>query len=171
MKNKIESVRIEKIPDTDPDTSYLGDYSNSPKNPYSIDRQERGDMGRNELRYFNPVASNWAGELLSALQTFEECGKTAELTAIYCDSMAQGVEVLTPFDTPKPKGGGGTDFKPPFDYIEANNLNPIAVVYMTDGFCSSFPEMQSYPVLWAVIGNYSTFKPPFGEVLLMDIES
>ena len=35
-----------------PDVSYLGEYSNTPAEHY-IDRQERGDMGRGECRYFN----------------------------------------------------------------------------------------------------------------------
>lgn len=115
--------------------------------------------------------SKFAAELLNALQTFEECGKVAELTAIYCDAEVQGVETLTPDSVPSPKGGGGTDFKPPFAHIAENALDPVAVVYMTDGHCNSFPDEPAYPVLWAVIGNYHTFKPPFGEVLLMDINS
>ncbi len=32
---------------------FLGTYSNEPENEYSIDREERGDKGRGEYRYFN----------------------------------------------------------------------------------------------------------------------
>jgi hypothetical protein len=39
--------------DDSPDMSYLGEYSNKLK-PGGIDREERGDMGRNEYQYFNP---------------------------------------------------------------------------------------------------------------------
>lgn len=115
--------------------------------------------------------NKFANELLSALQVFEEVGKPSELTAIYCDSQVQHVETLTSGDKPSPKGGGGTDFRPPFDYIEREGIEPIAVVYMTDGYCSSFPSDPGYPVLWAVIGSYYAFTPPFGEVLLMDINT
>jgi hypothetical protein len=45
----------EVIVDESPDLSSIGEYSNSAKSPAAIDRQERGDMGRNELRYFNPA--------------------------------------------------------------------------------------------------------------------
>ena len=38
--------------DESPDTSYLGEYSNGDK-PGAIDRQEKGDMGRGEYRYFH----------------------------------------------------------------------------------------------------------------------
>jgi predicted metal-dependent peptidase len=64
----------------------------------------------------------------------------------------------------KPKGGGGTDFIPGFDYIEENDLQPKAVVYFTDGQCSSFPEAPDYPVLWAQNSGVK-FNPPFGEVI------
>ena len=57
-RNKLQiiGVKIEHKPDEDPDTSWLGEYSNTPKE-HAIDRQERGDMGRNEFRYFNPAMS------------------------------------------------------------------------------------------------------------------
>jgi hypothetical protein len=52
--NKIESIKIVYEIDECPDTSYLGEYSNTPdKDGYFIDRRERGDMSRNEYRYFN----------------------------------------------------------------------------------------------------------------------
>ena len=38
--------------DETPDLHYYGEYSDTPKE-HSIDRKERGDMGRNEYRYFN----------------------------------------------------------------------------------------------------------------------
>ena len=55
------------VPDDCPDTSYLGTYSAKPQTQWAIDRQQRGDMGRNEYRYWNPcnhtppgLAANWA---------------------------------------------------------------------------------------------------------------
>ncbi len=56
MKNKpkLLKVWIEHKPDEDADTSHMGEYSNSPANAYVIDRKDRGDMGHNEYRYFNP---------------------------------------------------------------------------------------------------------------------
>ena len=38
--------------DANPDLSFLGDYSSRPAAAH-IDREERGDMGRGEFRYFN----------------------------------------------------------------------------------------------------------------------
>lgn len=105
-----------------------------------------------------------ASEMLAALAQIEQDGKTPEITAIYCDSQIQNVEILTPFAKPNPKGGGGTDFKPPFDYVQKEGLEPRGMVYFTDGQCNSFPSAPAYPVLWIVTGNYH-FAPPFGEVV------
>jgi predicted metal-dependent peptidase len=113
--------------------------------------------------------SKVCAELLAAIQSIAEQGSEAELLAIYCDSAVQHVETLTANDTPKPKGGGGTDFRPPFDYIQQHGIAPCALVYFTDGDCYSFPTEPSYPVLWVCIGNYRTFNPPFGEVIKTDL--
>lgn len=114
--------------------------------------------------------SKVCSEMLNALQTFEALGKTAELLAIYCDAKIRGIQTLTPFDKPQPVGGGGTDFRPPFDYLEQAGINPIALVYLTDGECNSFPSEPAFPVLWVRVGNYKGFKPPFGEVINTDLQ-
>lgn len=59
-------------------------------------------------------------------------------------------------------GGGGTDFRPIFSFIDKNNISPIACVVLTDLDCPNFGPVPSYPVLWA-----STYKDkaPFGEVI------
>lgn len=108
--------------------------------------------------------SKVASELLAALQTMQDDNASAELLAIYCDSAIQGVETLDGTRKPSPKGGGGTDFRPPFDYVAREGIEPRALVYFTDGYCYSFPKPPPYPVLWLLIGNYSEFRPPFGEV-------
>lgn len=51
----ITSVKIVREIDEQPDLSYLGAYSSHRDEEYSIDRHERGDMGRNEFRYFTPA--------------------------------------------------------------------------------------------------------------------
>ncbi len=48
----IVKIAMETPYDETADLSYLGEYSQKPAQHY-IDRQERGDMGRHELRYFN----------------------------------------------------------------------------------------------------------------------
>lgn len=53
---RIESIRVIREVDIDPDLSWLGEYSNEP-GANAIDRQERGDMGRNEFRFCNITLS------------------------------------------------------------------------------------------------------------------
>lgn len=60
MKSKLTKITLRHIVDESPDTSYLGDYSDHPKNPFSIDRYG-GKRMVNSHRYFNPCVSNWDG--------------------------------------------------------------------------------------------------------------
>lgn len=88
------------------------------------------------------------------------------LMVLYVDTVVQSVQVFEPEDhvVLKPKGGGGTDFKPAFDYFDKNDITPNCVIYFTDGVCDSFPSDPDYPVLWAIYGN-NKFKTPFGETI------
>lgn len=118
-----------------------------------------GSIGQDLLNEF-------AAELNAILQEYQ-----ADCTVIYCDSAINRVDEF-PVGEPislKSHGGGGTDFRPPFDYLEEQDKPPVCFIYFTDGQCSSYPEIPSYPVLWVQkqISNYwaSSFEPPFGDVL------
>lgn len=50
----IRRVYVKMLLDENPDLSHLGNYGNTP-GPGAIDREERGDMGRDEFRYFTPA--------------------------------------------------------------------------------------------------------------------
>lgn len=92
------------------------------------------------------------------------------IEVIYVDTKVAGSQTIEPNDVFKlePKGGGGTDFRPAFPYMEENSINPAVTVYFTDGECNRFPETEpDAPLLWAIYDNDS-FKPPFGEVLYVD---
>jgi len=66
------------------------------------------------------------------------------------------------------RGGGGTDFRPGFEWLDKNSEDVSAVVYFTDGYCDSFPPAPAIPTLWCVYDNQS-FNPPFGEVIHIPI--
>lgn len=89
---------------------------------------------------------------------------------LYCDTRIQGIETFTREDFPlvlHAKGGGGTSYVPPFQYLEDENQRPNCLIYLTDGYCHRFPEnTPDYPVLW--ITGLASFDPPFGEVVLLD---
>lgn len=53
------------------------------------------------------------------------------------------------------KGGGGTLFKPAFDWIEENANHIDGAVYLTDGYAYDWEELHepNYPVLWLDYGS------------------
>lgn len=64
----------------------------------------------------------------------------------------------------KLKGGGGTDYRPTFDYVEANLPMTTMLLYFTDGE-GSFPRIPpNYEVLWALSRSA---KMPFGRALVV----
>lgn len=57
-------------------------------------------------------------------------------------------------------GGGGTDVRPCFDWIDEHNEPPDAVIVLTDGL-TPFPAAEPrYPVVWALTTDVEV---PFGE--------
>jgi len=104
-----------------------------------------------------PMLSRFFAELSSII---ESC-KPKEIHVLYCDSKITGKEILTQYDLPlkpHPIGGGGTAFKPVFDYVKHSNITPDCLIYFTDLY-GDFPEDPGYPVLWA---RTSDKTAPFG---------
>ncbi len=61
-------------------------------------------------------------------------------------------------------GRGGTDFRPAFDWIEENQVDPRVIVYVTDGW-GVFPDSPpNVPVLWLTWGKGAD-EYPFGDVI------
>ena len=94
--------------------------------------------------------ARFAGELAGLLNTFGNY----ELKVICCDSKIQSVENFSgaaPFDGKHFtfKGGGGTSFKPVFEYIAKESEQPDLLIYFTDG-CGDLPEKPAYPVMWVI---------------------
>ena len=92
----------------------------------------------------------FAGELINLLDTFGNY----ELKVICCDSKIQSVEDFSgavPFDGKRFSftGGGGTSFKPVFEYVAKKCEQPDLLLYFTDG-CGDTPEKPAYPVMWVI---------------------
>lgn len=90
----------------------------------------------------------------------------ARIHVLYFDSTVSHVESYGTDDQLdiKPHGGGGTDFAPVFDKINELNIQPVAIVFLTDLCCSSFGDEPSCPVLWVTTDEGTA---PFGEVVEM----
>jgi len=63
-------------------------------------------------------------------------------------------------------GMGGTDFRPAFEYIEAEQISPACLIYLTDGH-GTYPETPSeFPTLWAI--TTPDLQAPWGETVTID---
>ncbi|HMM46606.1 MAG TPA: VWA-like domain-containing protein [Thiobacillaceae bacterium] len=90
----------------------------------------------------------------------------ARITLLACDHhiAEQAPWEFEPWDTMQLpadiQGGGGTDFRPVFEWIERENRNPNMLVYFTDAE-GDFPAVPpGYPVIWLVKGKG---RVPWGE--------
>src|SRR5208283_3536858 len=83
---------------------------------------------------------------------------------VYCDDEVAGTETYGPGDLIQltPHDGGGTAFKPVFDWIARSDIQPVCVVYLTDLCGSDFGPVPDYPVLWV---STELTQAPFGEVI------
>lgn len=114
-----------------------------------------GSIGEKEI-------SEFAAEVTAI---WEDC-KPVRLHAIYFDSEVCHYEKFERDDTLhiEPHGGGGTAFSPVFRYMDANGIEPVATIFLTDLCCSDFGPQPGHPVLW--VSNQKG-EAPWGEVVLM----
>lgn len=146
-----------------PNRRYLasGVYLPSPHGytmgPVVVGVDTSGSITSNELEmYF--------GEINAILKHV----RPESIHVVYCDAAISNTQKLTVKDLPlkvetfKPKGGGGTDFRPVFDYVAQNKLKPALFLYLTDMY-GYFPDKApSYPVIWCATTDV---KAPFGKTL------
>ncbi len=86
---------------------------------------------------------------------------------IYFDAAVRKVETYQAGQpvSLSPVGGGGTDFRPCFEWLEERGIAPQTLVFLTD-LCGVFPcEAPTYPVIWA---STEARRAPFGQVVLME---
>ena len=72
------------------------------------------------------------------------------------DTVLQQVEEFSSDDLPGElvlKGKGGTDFRPGFEWLNDENIQPGVCVYFTDMECIRYPEEPPFPVIWCDLGQ------------------
>jgi predicted metal-dependent peptidase len=67
------------------------------------------------------------------------------------------------------KGGGGTDFRPAFKWMEENDVVPDVLLYLTDGYGTFPEEAPEYPVIWGDISGQPK-NYPWGDVVEVPTE-
>lgn len=114
-----------------------------------------GSVNERQLRLFE-------AEVRSIL----EGQRPQRVHVLYFDAIVQKVETYQAGEqvSLRPTGGGGTEFGPCFEWLEAHHIQPQTLVFLTDLY-GSFPfTAPAYPVLWASTGGR---QAPFGEVIPM----
>ena len=94
-----------------------------------------------------------------------------KVTVIYCDYDIGGIREYTPDELPitlEPVGGGGTSFKPVFDWLDSYAGEVECLVYFTDGWGDQNDlDKPAIDTVW-VTTDKDTF--PFGEVITFNME-
>jgi predicted metal-dependent peptidase len=89
------------------------------------------------------------------------------LLVLYVDTEIQKIEEFADGEFTELDNfiGGGTDFRPPFKYVEEHDISPVCAIYLTD-LEGPFPSEAPYPVLWCTINE---LVAPFGDTVTIDI--
>jgi predicted metal-dependent peptidase len=117
-----------------------------------------GSIGRLELEQFAGEISAIADEVQSEA-----------IHVVYCDAAVQSVQHFGPSEPVRlePRGGGGTDFRPVFEWVAEKGITPACFIYLTDLCCDSYPEVPEYPVLWVTDSRQIA---PFGETIRIGLD-
>lgn len=92
------------------------------------------------------------------------------LVHISCDARINHVAEFSMEDELKieSKGGGGTDFNPPFEYVEKEGIQPVVFIYLTDLYGPAPKHPPGYPVIWCC--TTKGLQGPWGDTIHVDVE-
>ena len=112
-----------------------------------------GSVREDELRAFLSEIDALKGQVRAAI-TLHACDEKLD---------AQGPWHFAAWETVRLpeslRGGGGTDFRPMFEWVEREHLRPDLLLYFTDAQGRFPPQEPPYPVVWLVKGKAGV---PFG---------
>jgi len=108
---------------------------------------------------------------LSELKGLVQQFSLERMWVVCCDARVHNADEFTAdeftVERIRLSGGGGTDFRPVFRWVEKCGITPVCLIYFTDTW-GDFPETPPpYPVLWAVVGGKVREDIPFGEVVCL----
>jgi predicted metal-dependent peptidase len=121
-----------------------------------------GSIGPNELAAFLAEVGGVLNDV-----------RPKRIVVMGCDTRITQVEEVTTLDELAElrrkgvKGGGGTRFEPPFDYLAKEGIRPEALIYLTD-LEGSVGAQPAYPVIWACTTNKVA---PWGDTVAIKIEA
>ena len=138
--------------------------------------------------YMPSMISEKVGELVVIIDTSGSCFTGTVITAfaselaaivdqvkpnkvrtLYVDDHIHGEQVFEDGQFAvaqlKVQGGGGTDLRLGFDYINEKRYTPQAAIVFTDGY-TPFGSAPNYPVLWVMTTDVSA---PWGQTLPIEV--
>lgn len=116
-----------------------------------------GSIGDREIRTF-------ISEIVGCMNQF---GGKVRGHLVYCDAKIAAVYDLEDAEHSIPRGGGGTDFEPVFQWVEDNLEECSGVAYLTDMYSSFDFKQPNYPVLW--VSTTKNIEAPWGNTTYIDI--
>ena len=112
------------------------------------------------------VDEEMLGYFLSEVSGIMQQYPNYEIDIITADAKVQSHKTYLPGEpfSYEMSGGGGTDFRPVFEYIERTIDYPTLLLYFTDGMGTFPKEPPAYDVVWVMPEEKSV---PFGEALIL----
>lgn len=118
------------------------------------------------------ISDGMLGDFAAEIRSVLDEGLVDKITVVYADAGFSRVEEFTASDefVFRPRGGGGTDFRASFQYVDEHLNDVTAIIYFTDMETMSWGEQPPCPVLWAYHGASTQVDAwqkavPFGSVV------
>lgn len=120
-----------------------------------------GSIGGKELTEF-------ASELVSICET----ARPSKVTLLWWDTSVRGVQVFEGdysgiLASLKPAGGGGTDYACVGAYLAQEQINPLCIVTLTDGYIGDWGVPAKCPTLFAIT---SREVAPYGVTVRVEVQ-
>lgn len=114
------------------------------------------------------VYSEMLDQFAADIETILQTQRPSKVHVLYCDTRVfktAEFEPDNPFTFERNVARGGTYFQPVFDWVTENQIEPRALLYLTDLEPGDHPQDPGYPVLWCVPETCSTKTWDWGEVV------
>lgn len=111
------------------------------------------------------VGGKELAEFLSEVQGIAKEVHPEKVDLIYWDGAVAGHEeydyssVDNLVQSTQPKGGGGTDPTCVMEYLKEKNIQPEAIIMLTDGYIGDWGNEWQAPILWTICGGNDTYAP------------
>jgi predicted metal-dependent peptidase len=111
------------------------------------------------------VGGKELAEFLSEVQGIAKEVHPEKVDLIYWDGAVAGHEeydgtsVDNIVQSTQPKGGGGTDPRCVMEYLKDKNIQPEAIIMLTDGYIGDWGNEWQAPILWTICGGNNAYAP------------